>query len=297
VCTTMNRPVLTSTVIGADEMPLSTSGIDLDSPYELDAEAPARFAEDGFIRLPGLLSPATVHHFEPTVTGEVLRLNSQQAPLAERDTYSRAFLQVTNLWQHNEPVRRLVHSRRLAHVAARLLRVDGVRLYHDQALYKEPGGGITPWHADQYYWPFDSDRTITVWIPLQDTPIELGALEFARGSHRFEFGRDLPISDESERELQRELLVRGFDVDRAPYAVGDASFHLGWTFHRAGPNTSTTARRVMTVIYIDADILVTEPTNDNRRADLAAFMPGTEVGSVPDTALNPVLYRASRGGR
>jgi ectoine hydroxylase-related dioxygenase (phytanoyl-CoA dioxygenase family) len=278
-------------------MPPSTSGIDLDSAYKLDADAPDRFAADGFIRLPGLLSPATVHHFEPTVTGEVLRLDPQHVPLAERDTYSRAFLQVTNLWERNESVRRLVHSRRLAQVAARLLDVDGVRLYHDQALYKEPGGGITPWHADQYYWPFGSDRAVTVWIPLQDTPIELGALEFARGSHRFEFGRNLPISDGSEREVQRELLSQGFDVDRAPYAVGDASFHLGWTFHRAGPNTSTTPRRVMTVIYMDADIVVAEPTNDNRRADLTAFMPGTEVGSVPDTALNPVLYRASQDGR
>ena len=36
-----------------------------------------------------------------------------------------------------------------------------VRLYHDQALFKEAGGGITPWHQDQHYWPLDTDRTIT----------------------------------------------------------------------------------------------------------------------------------------
>lgn len=58
---------------------------------------------------------------------------------------------MTNLWQHSERAHELVFSRRLAQIAAELLRVDGVRLYHDQALYKEPGGGITPWHADQYY--------------------------------------------------------------------------------------------------------------------------------------------------
>lgn len=27
--------------------------------------------------------------------------------------------------------------------------VDGVRIYHDQALFKGPGGGHTPWHCDQ----------------------------------------------------------------------------------------------------------------------------------------------------
>jgi ectoine hydroxylase-related dioxygenase (phytanoyl-CoA dioxygenase family) len=267
---------------------------DIDSSYELPADAAERIAADGFIRLPQLLSPETVTHFEPTITQLLIDLNTMHIPLAERDTYNRAFLQVMNLWQHAEAVKRLVHSRRLAQVAARLLGVDGVRLYHDQALYKEPGGGITPWHADQYYWPFTTDRTITVWIPLQDTPLELGALEFARGSHRFEFGRDIPISDTSEQELQRELGARGFPVDQAAYDLGDASFHLGWTFHRAGPNTSDVARRVMTVIYMDADIVVSEPTNDNQREDLAVFMPGAAVGSTPDSDLNPVLYRRSQ---
>jgi ectoine hydroxylase-related dioxygenase (phytanoyl-CoA dioxygenase family) len=214
-------------------------------------------------------------------------------PMEERDTYNRAFLQVTNLWQHDDLVRRLVFSPRLARAAAELLGVDGVRLYHDQALYKEPGGGITPWHADQYYWPFASNRTITVWIPLQDTPRELGSLEFARGSHRFEHGRDLPIGDESESALQETFAAQGFEVDSAPYALGDASFHLGWTFHRAGPNHSSTARRVMTIIYVDADAVVSAPVNDSQRNDLKVWLGGTAVGAVPETELNPVLYRAS----
>jgi len=266
---------------------------EIDGSYDLPVDAAARISTEGYVRLPQLLSPATVAHFEPTITKLLIDLNTMRTPMAERDTYNRAFLQVMNLWRHAETVKRFVQSRRLAEVASRLLGVDGVRLYHDQALYKEPGGGITPWHADQYYWPFDSDRTITVWIPLQDTPLELGALEFARGSNRFEFGRNLPISDTSEQELQRELGAQGFTVDQAPYELGDASFHLGWTFHRAGANTSAVARRVMTMIYVDADIIVSEPTNDNQREDLAACMPGAVVGSIPDTELNPVLYRRS----
>ncbi len=68
---------------------------------------------------------------------------------------------------------------------------------------------------------------------------------------------------------------------------------LGWTFHHAGPNTSTVPRRVMTVIYMDADITIGEPTNDAQRTDLAVCMPGARVGEVPDTELNPVLYRHS----
>ncbi|HEY2674848.1 MAG TPA: phytanoyl-CoA dioxygenase family protein [Rugosimonospora sp.] len=273
--------------------PGTTTAIDIDSAYELPAGAASRLAEQGYVRLPRVLSPATVAHYEPTITAQVIERNTMHLPMEQRDTYSRAFLQVTNLWRHNDLARELVFSPRLARIAATLLGVDGVRLYHDQALYKEPGGGITPWHADQYYWPFASDRTLTVWLPLQDTPVELGSLEFARASHRFASGRDLPIGDDSERRLQRELAGRGFETDTAGYALGDASYHLGWTFHRAGPNRSTIPRRVMTVIYVDADIEISEPTNDHQRDDLATFMPGAAVGGPPDTALNPVLYRHS----
>ena len=47
------------------------------------------------------------------------------------------------------------------------LKVEGVRLYADQALYKEPHGGYTPWHCDASYWPLATDKVVSAWIPLQ----------------------------------------------------------------------------------------------------------------------------------
>jgi ectoine hydroxylase-related dioxygenase (phytanoyl-CoA dioxygenase family) len=266
------------------------SADELDVPYEgLAPTATADFNRDGFIHLSGVLSPETIARYEPTITSEVLRLNTQDRPLAERDTYGKAFLQVSNLWRENEKAQQLVFSRRLAGIAAELLGVHAVRLYHDQALYKEPSGGITPWHADQYYWPLSSDRCLTVWLPLQEVPLGMGPLAYARGSHNFSYGRDLPISDESEVRLKQALAERTFEDVAQPFALGDAGFHRGWTFHHAGPNRGTVPRRVMTVIYMDADIRVAEPTNDQQVRD-RGWMPGTEVGRVPATPLNPVLY-------
>jgi len=267
---------------------------ELDQSYEgLGPDATADFHRNGFVHLSGVLSPQTIARFEPTITSEVLRLNQQDAPLEERDTYGKAFLQVSNLWTQNEQVKQLAFSRRLAEIAARLLGVHAVRMYHDQALYKEPSGGITPWHADQYYWPLSNDRCVTIWLPLQETPLELGPLAFARGSHNFSYGRDLPISDESEARLAAAVAEQGFEDVVEPYALGDASYHRGWTFHHAGANRGTVPRRVMTMIYMDADARVQEPTNDNQIADLATWMPGTQIGQVPATPLNPVLYDSS----
>ncbi|PRY00478.1 phytanoyl-CoA dioxygenase family protein [Allonocardiopsis opalescens] len=263
----------------------------LDAPVPTPPETVRDFERDGFVKLRGVLDPATVRAYEPEITGTVLERNTVHAPMAERSTTQRAFLQVGNVWRHSERARRLVFSRRLAAIAADLLQVDAVRLFADQALYKEPGGGITPWHADQYYWPLSSDRVCTAWIPLQDTPLEMGPLSFAAGSHRFEFGRDMPISDESERAMQQALSERDFPVECSPYAAGDVSFHVGWIFHRAERNLSEAPRRVLTVIYMDADITVAPLVRPQQQRELDLLMTGARIGEVPDTPSNPVLFR------
>jgi ectoine hydroxylase-related dioxygenase (phytanoyl-CoA dioxygenase family) len=165
---------------------------------------------------------------------------------------------------------------------------DGVRLYHDQALYKEAGGGITPWHADQYYWPLASDRTVTAWVPLQRTALEMGPLAFCEKSHRFQMGRDLEISDESEMTLKQAL--QSFRVEESAFELGDVSFHAGWTFHRAGANTTERPREVMTVIYMDKEMRLSEPRNKNQAADRETWCPGVRVGEVIASEINPVLY-------
>lgn len=114
-----------------------------------------------FVKLKGVLDDATVAYYSKIIGDEVDRLNTTRTGLDQRDTYGKAFLQIFNLWRENGEVRKLVLSERLARIAADLMGVKQVRIYHDQALFKEPGGGITPWHADQYYWPIDTDKTVT----------------------------------------------------------------------------------------------------------------------------------------
>lgn len=262
-----------------------------DEPYHLDPDAPRRFREDGFIRLPGVFDAATLGHFEREITALTLAHDRHAGvPLEQRDTYGRAFIQVGNLWTMGEEARRLTFSRRLAGIATELLGTRGVRLWHDQSLYKEPSGGFTPWHADQQYWPMASGLCVTAWIPLHAVPLEQGPLSFGRGSHLKRIGRDLEISDESERIIREELSREGIVEVVEPYAAGDVSFHLGWTLHRAGPNTTTEPRKVHTVIYMDVDMRLAEPRNPNQEADHRAWTPSTRIGDVMADPLNPVLH-------
>lgn len=264
---------------------------DLDAPYPLAAEQIQAFREQGYVKLKDVLSAETLTRYGEEITRLVVALNGNDKPLAERTTYGKAFLQVSNLWRHSAIVDTFVRSKRLARIAADLLEVEGVRLYHDQALYKEPSGGITPWHADQYYWPLATDRAVTVWVPLQPTPIEMGPLSFCVGSHRLDLERSLEISDESEKRIQDRVTGAGLAVDEGAFDLGEVSYHLGWTFHRAGPNETDRPRGVMTMIYIDADMKLAAPTNRNQQADWQRWMPGTAIGDVVETPQNPLLFR------
>jgi hypothetical protein len=271
-------------------MMLAVPAPGLTEAYPLREDAIDQFRRDGFIHLHRVVAPETLRRYADEITIKVLELNTMDLPLSQRSTYDKAFLQVANIWRQSNIVKELVFSRRLARIATELLGSNGVRLYHDQALYKEPGGGVTPWHVDQYYWPLASPATVTAWIPLQDTPVDMGPLSFASGSHRFPFLRDLSISDASEQVIQEAMDRERYPYVERPFELGDVSFHNGYTFHRAPPNRSRQARQVMTIIYMERDIKVSEPTNDQQRGDLETWLPGTRIGATPDGPLNPVLY-------
>lgn len=266
----------------------------IDEPYPLSTADRERFKADGYIRLPGVLDAATLAHYADEITRVTLAHNKyKDVPLEQRSTYGKAFIQVTNLWRLSERARELSFSRRLARLATELLGTGGVRMWHDQALYKEPGGGPTPWHVDQQYWPMASDRCVTAWIPLQPVPLELGPLQFGRGSHRLDVARDLAISEQSDAVIREAIRAQGIEVVCEPYALGDVSFHLGWTLHAALPNAADRPRRVHTIIYMDAAMRLAEPASANQRIDWQAFTPSTRVGEVMDDELNPVLYAAA----
>ena len=262
----------------------------LETPYPLTQAQIAFYEQQRFIKLKQVLNAETIAFFNEVISEQVAVMNQEQTALEERSTYGKAFLQLFNLWRENELIKELVFSKRLGQLASELMAVNGVRLYHDQALFKEAGGGITPWHADQYYWPLSSDKTVTAWIPLQATPLEMGPLEFSAGSHAIVEGRELEIGDESEEIIQKTLRVTDFHHVIEAFDIGEISFHSGWIFHRAGANVTNQMRKVMTVIYMDKDMVLKAPDNANQENDWKTWCPGAQIGAVIQTPLNELIY-------
>jgi ectoine hydroxylase-related dioxygenase (phytanoyl-CoA dioxygenase family) len=227
----------------------------------------------------------------PVIEDLARRRAAKVGPLEARDTYGQAFLQLGNLWRHNELVRRFVLAPRFARVAAELLGVDAVRLYHDQMLVKEPGGGRTPWHQDQVYWPLDTDRTVTMWMPVVDIPDDVGSMTFASGSHRSgNLGEHL-IGDASD-DVHGRLIERLGLVEETHGALraGDATFHCGWTLHRAPANPTALERLVITVIYFADGARVGPLDSEARRFDQQVWLGGRPEGALADSDSNPRLW-------
>ncbi|MBV8750015.1 MAG: phytanoyl-CoA dioxygenase family protein [Candidatus Eremiobacteraeota bacterium] len=265
----------------------------LESPYHVADEDVAAFQRDGHVLLRGVLPPDAVERVRPPIVDAAFGRKTETRPLAERDTYGKAFLQMENLWRTHPDVRPFVLSPRFGAIAARLLGVDAVRIYHDQALFKEPGGGATPWHQDQVYWPLDNDKTVTMWMPLIDVPEEVGSMTFASGSHLIPRAKDVVISDESEAAFDTFVAEHGLRLTTyGAMRAGDATFHAGWTIHRAGANPTSTMREVMTVIYFADGTRALEPDRPERANDLRNWLGGITPGELAASEFNPLVGKA-----
>jgi len=262
----------------------------LDEPFQISETQIAEFRKNGHALTKGLLSSKEVDAYRPVILSAATKFNTEKRKMQDRDTYGKAFLQIMNLWRHDNQVKKVVMSERLAKVAADLLGVKNVRIYHDQALFKEPGGGPTPWHQDQYYWPIDTRNTITMWMPLVDIDIDMGMLTFATGSHTKGSVFNYEISDESDQEFEKYVHDQQFEISRAnTMQAGDATWHYGFTIHNAPGNHSEIMREVFTIIYIAEGAKIAQPKNKWQENDLKTWLMDKPVGSGIDSEMNPLV--------
>ncbi len=271
---------------------------DFDQTLAVSDDLIAEFNNNGHVRINGVCDTSQVEVSRQAIREAVEDRKGRIAlkPIEERDTYGKAFLQIMNLWPDYPNVAKFVMAKRFASIAAQLLGVEKVRIYHDQALYKEPYGGITPWHQDQYYWPLETDKILTMWMPLVDVTKNMGTLNFASGTGKVGYLGDIPISDESEKILSEMCQEQGFEiVNHGDMNAGDASFHSGWCLHGANENKSNVMREAMTIIwYADGTKIIEDPDiqerwNKGRRDDMMRWLPDRQPGEIADGELNPLI--------
>ena len=259
--------------------------------YKLSEAQIQHYQRDGHLCLRGVADGEAIAKLRPVLEKVVVEGHTHTTPVAGRDTYGKAFIQVGNVWQMDEAVKAFVFAERFAKIAADLMGVPAVRIYHDQALFKEPGGGYTPWHQDQMYWPLSTTKTITMWMPLVHVTEEVGSMTFVSGVHEDGLITRELISDESHKTLGAYIAAKGLEqVNYGALAPGDATFHAGWTPHYAPGNPTDIMREVLTIIYYEDGAQVAEPDSGARKNDMEKWFPGCRPGERAASPINPVLY-------
>jgi ectoine hydroxylase-related dioxygenase (phytanoyl-CoA dioxygenase family) len=247
------------------------------------------FCRDGFVHLKGLVDRAEILQLGQAVDAAVAaRKRDDTRALAEKSPYEQSFIQCQYLWEDFPQVRPLTFHPRIVGAAAALIGAQAMRIWHDQALYKEAGGRETDPHQDHPYWPINELRALTAWIPLALVDDATGCMGYALGSHT---GEAQFVNIFTEPGAGADLLARQKSAPVfVPAEPGDVLFHHGLTVHLAKPNRSRRTRRVYTAIYF-ADGCTRAASGSHPSVDRDRIA----VGAAIDGRATPIAWPLAHG--
>jgi phytanoyl-CoA hydroxylase len=264
---------------------------------ELTAEEVAQYQRDGFLVKESFLSPDELGFWREALDEAVAKRNGNKLPDrkevygkgddADKSYYDNVFDQLINLWQDNEKMKKVMLDERLGKMAAQLAGVDGIRIWHDQALIKRPWANPTSWHLDTPYWSFSDRRALSIWVALDDATYENGCLFFIPGSYQrttFEnpgIGKNMGAIFTTYPEFKTSRSAA------ATMKAGSCSFHNGLTIHGAHANMTAGYRRAMTCAYMPEGAVFNGIQNILSDADFSRLKIGDLLNN---DALNPLIY-------
>jgi ectoine hydroxylase-related dioxygenase (phytanoyl-CoA dioxygenase family) len=259
----------------------------------LESEQIEYYQENGFLIYRNLLSSYEVEELKKAVLDAIStmgrnRITGQDVHLKDSDGYfDRVYTQRLNLWAISEKVKSYLQDPKLGKMLCELEGIDGIRVWHDQALIKEPFGNPTNLHLDNPYWSFYSRNSITIWIALEDATPENGCLCFLPKSNRLASIDNVGPTQEFGELLNLYPLMRDIEPVVAAMKAGDCSFHNGLTAHGAGVNMTKQRRIALTCAYMPEGMTF----NGNRNVLPTDYFNSLEIGDVLDwEEFNPLVY-------
>jgi phytanoyl-CoA hydroxylase len=255
--------------------------------YPLTQDQIDQYRRDGFIELDNVITGAVLDSMRSAIVNAVAAETSEASgkpKTGTRATYEKIFNQKVNLWQRHPDIARYSLSAALGRIAMQL---EGrpMRIWHDQALFKEPmkGNNKTPWHQDAVYWPHvDRWHETTIWIALKDATTQNGCMAFVEGTQSLGPLPPVDLSDPQDLFDNAPHLRPVKPIPR-PLKAGSATFHNGLTFHYAGPNKSDETREAFAIIYMP------DGTRYDGKPHIVTDGQGFATGDLLDSELFPLV--------
>lgn len=205
-----------------------------------------------------------------------------------------------NMWDDDPEFRAFVFESEAAAVAGAVMNSNAIRLFKDQLFVKEPGtpDAVTPWHHDLPYWSVDGDQICSIWMPLDIVDGSNGAVQYVRGSHKWdklfnpvEFGlgykerRPGALDSVPDIDAMREELdIISFDVE-----PGDCIVFHAKTIHGGPGNDGVRRRRAYSTRWAGDDaVYCIRPTSSRPVRD-----PGIVPGDPLSGDVFPLVWERS----
>ena len=258
------------------------------------------YQANGYIIIEDFLTPAELETWRQHVDDAVEKREDRRLAdgpgwvdddSEESRYYNRVFVQRLNLWTDHQGMRGLMLDPRLGKLASELAGVDGMRIWHDQALIKQPWANPTGWHLDNPYWSYSSRDAISIWIALDDATRDNGCLYFLPGTHKSATFDNSSICMNTGELLDVYPQWAEIQSVAAPMKAGSCSFHNGLLAHGAGANMTPGTRRAMTCGYMPDGCVFNGKPNILPQH----YLDTLEVGDLLDNdKLNPLIWHKTK---
>ena len=230
--------------------------------YKLTPNEIASYRKNGFLIVDDFLDSEELKHWQTAVQKAVADRKGTKFPHSKIKSgeddginsdakyFGKVFDQIINLWQTDETVKELITDKRIGEMATTLAQADGIRIWHDQSLVKQPWANPTAWHLDTPFWSFSNREALSIWIALEDVTIDNGCMFFMAGSHKDTKLENLGIGA-NLGEIFNEYPAYGSQQPvKAEIKAGSCTFHNGLCLHAAGANMTPGLRRAMTCAFM-----------------------------------------------
>jgi len=170
--------------------------------------------------------------------------------------------------------RRLAETPELTELVADLLGPD-IDCFQSQFIFKNPGVIGQPWHQDSFYFRFDRQPQVGVWVALSEATLENGCLWVLPGSHAA--GRIFthipdrrPVANRGYLEIVDQDTSAKIPATMAP---GDVLFFHSYLMHMSTDNVADQRRSAMVCHYGRAGTEVLNPDAAKALARVNRWLP------------------------
>lgn len=153
---------------------------------------------------------------------------------------------------NNKIIKKLGNTKKIRDIVSYFL--DSEAEYRQSELFAKPKkiGLPSPDHQDNYYWAVKGSNALTIWVALNTSNKDNGAIHYYDGSHKFGIWDHIPsFAKGSSQTIKDKSYLKKFNKAQPQLDVGDALVHHCLVVHGSSANNSNFSRKGWTIQFKD----------------------------------------------